>query len=296
MLLDAKAKSFYALVVAAAALAAGSIFACGARAASISDGNSTVTINPSGSTNPFISQWVVDGVDQYGGSPAGGENLRFVIGSPGLVEQLNSLSVVSSTFANGIASITYQGSGFTVAVKEILTGGNPGSGASAINEAITVSNTQSPMPVLQNSLLDGSTLVFSLLDYVNLNVNGTPGNNTLTLGPSIGTNTATQTVPSGAQVNFTATPTPDVFKTVDATTGTPGGSLGPVTGDEAFSADWSMSLAPGDSEIVSINETLTGGGSSSSSVPLPNSATSVLATFAGFGAVGMIRRARRARV
>ncbi|MGD0541097.1 MAG: hypothetical protein ABSB33_06245, partial [Tepidisphaeraceae bacterium] len=101
-----------------------------------------------------------------------------------------------------------------------------------------------------------------------------------------------QTDPSGAKVNFTATPTPDLFETVDATTGTPNGSLGPVTGDEAFAVEWNMSIAPGDSEIVSINETLSGG-STASVVPLPNSAAATLAMLAGLGIIAIVRRMRR---
>ncbi len=296
MLRNFGSQSIYRSLIVAAAFAAGTILASGAGAASISDNNSTMTINPSGSTNPFISQWIVDGVDQYGGSPAGGENLRFAIGSPGLVEQLNSLTVASSSFGSGIASITYQGSGFTVSVNEILSGGNSGSGASGISETIEVSNTQTPPPVIEGvtaSPADGSaTLVFSLLDNVNLNVNGTPGNDTLTLSPGSGTNTANQTDPSGAKVNFTVTPTPNLFEIIDATTGTPTSGLGPVTGDEAFAVQWNMSIAAGDSEIVSINETLSGG-STGSVVPLPNSAAATLAMLAGLGIIAIVRRMRR---
>ncbi len=274
------------LLLVPAALA-GAVFAANVRGASITNGNSSLTINPSSSTLPFISNWVVDGVDQYGGSPAGEENFTFSIGSPGILAQLNnSLPVTGSSFNNGVGSVTYTASDYTVTVTDVLTGGSPGSGASAISETIAVSNTETPLAP------GSSALQFNLGDYVNLNVNGTPNNDTLTLSPSTGTNTATQTDPSGAVVTFSTTPTPTVFQTVDPATRTPGTTLGPLMGDEAFEAGWSMSIDPGDSEIVSINETLTGG--STSVVPLPSSAGASLAMLAGLGAIGIVRRKRRA--
>jgi hypothetical protein len=291
MLGDLKAENprrFYLMV--AGAIAA-TCFAAGARAASISDSNSTLTINPISATAPFITNWVVDGVDQYGGTPAGSEQLTYSVGSG--FSPVNTLTVASSSFANGIASVTYDGSGsgyaFTIAVQEILSGGNSGSGASAISETISVTNTLEPAP-------DSGPLAFTLGENVNLNIHGTPANDTLTLSPASGTNTAEQTDPSGAAVNFTTTPAPNGFKTVDVTTGTASNSLGPVTGDEAFSATYDMSLISGNSEIVSNNFVLNGGSSVATAVPLPNAAGASLAMLAGLGIFGIVRRVRRMAV
>jgi hypothetical protein len=284
-------------ILIAAAFTAATMLASGARAASISDGNSSLTINPSSSGGPLISQWIVDGVDQYGGSPAGSENLLYALGtgSPSF-NAINSLTVVSSSFADGIAEINYDGGIFSVTVKEILTGGNPGSGASGINETITINNSSNVQAAVQGAAspdgLANGPLTFHLTDSTNLNVNGTPNNDTLTLSPATGTNTADQTDPSGAHVNVTFTPTPDTMNTF-----TPGidgfNGLGPVTGDTAFSAQYSFTLDPGDSAIVSINENLTGP-NVAPAVPLPNSASASLATLTGLGLIAFAKRARKA--
>jgi hypothetical protein len=222
--------------------------------------------------------------------------LLFAVGT-GLLSfsPINSLTVSSSSFADGIASINYDGGDFTVAVKEILTGGNPGSGASGINETITINNTSTPAPVLPGTAspdsLTDEPLTFHLNDSTNLNVNGTPNNDTLTLSPGSGTNTADQTDPSGAHVNVTFTPTPDGMNTF-----TPGkdgfNGLGPVTGDTAFLAQYSITLDQGDSAIISINENLTGP-KIVPAVPLPSSASASLAALAGLGLIAVVKRSRR---
>ncbi len=283
-------------ILIAAAFTAGTMLASGARAASISDGNRSLTINPADPTQPFISQWIVDGVDQYGGSPAGSENISLAAGAG--TSPINAFSVTSSSFADGIASLNYQGNGFTVGVKEILTGGNAGSGASGINETITINNTGTVATALQgtpspDSLAD-QPLTFQLSDLINLNVNGTPNNDTLTLSPGTGTNTADQTDPSGAHVNVTFTPTPDSLNTINPSTSTLGG-LGPVTGDAAFLAQYSITLDAGDSAIISINENLTGGVTPPApAIPLPNSASASLATLTGLGLIAFAKRAKKA--
>jgi hypothetical protein len=292
-------KCFRNSILIAAAFAAGTMLASGARAASISDGNSSLTINPSSSSAPLISQWIVDGVDQYGGSPAGSENLLFAVGTGSLsFNAINSLTVTSSSFTDGIASISYDGGNFSVTVKEILTGGNPGSGASGINETITINNTGTLQPAVQGAASPDSVgdqpLTFHLSDSINLNVNETPNNDTLTLSPGAGTNTADQTDPSGAHVNVTFTPTPDTMNTF-----TPGidgfNGLGPVTGDTAFSAQYSFTLDAGDSAIISVNENLTGGVTPPPpAIPLPNSASASLATLTGLGLIALAKRAKKA--
>ncbi len=294
-MLRTKASGLRQLAIVAMTFSTGVIFAGGAFAASISDGNSTLTINPSSASSPFITSWVVDGVDQYAGLPDGFEDFTYTTGS-GSPNELNMLTVTSSSFSDGIASILYTGNGFTVGVKEILSGGNAGSGASGINETITVTNTGTPVvpSSVTPDFVASPVLTFNLTDTVNLNVNGTPNNDTLTLSPATGTNTADQTDPSGAKVNFTTTPTPDVFTTIDPNTGTPGTTLGPVTGDEAFAATWNMSLNAGDSEIVSINDVLSGAGPAA--VPLPNSASATLAMLAGLGLFGIVRRMRKTAI
>jgi hypothetical protein len=260
----------------AASLAVTPIFGSmnAARAASVSSGNSTLTIN-STTSGPYISNWIVDGVDQYGGSPAGGDTL-VVGGVP-----INSFPLTSSFFASGIASATYTQGQLQINVKDVLTGGSAGSGASAINEIITFSNTDTDS--------QDAPLTFTFQDHVDYNVNATPNNDTLTLSPGT-PNTATQTDPTGATINFTATPTPDSTELDNGGSNT--GTLGPSTGNVAFGFYYDLSIDPNSSEQISFNETLTG--PSSAAVPLPNSAYSALFMLAGLGAIGGYRKMRRA--
>ncbi|HEX4054911.1 MAG TPA: hypothetical protein VHX86_11655 [Tepidisphaeraceae bacterium] len=264
---------------------AGVIFAANARGASITNGNSSLTINTNGV--PFISQWIVDGVDQYGGSPAGGESLLLDINGSSSFTTLDELTVTGSSFSDGVASVSYQGTGFTMTVTDILTGGNAGSGSSAVNEQVAVNNTSD------------SSISLDFTDNVNLNVDATPDDDTLT----VTSNTATQTDPLGTTVQFVYTPS---ATSVAAGNHGNSGSLldtslpAVFTGDDAFDYNLSAELAPdgspGDSAIFSLGETVTGATSGASVVPLPNSAGAALATLAGLGAIGIVRRARRAMV
>jgi hypothetical protein len=259
----------------AASLAVTPIFGSmnAARAASVSSGNSTLTINPT-TSGPYISDWVVDGVDQYGGTPAGGDTL-VVGGVP-----INNFSLTSSFFSSGIASATYTQGQLQINVKDVLTGGSAGSGASAINEIITFSDIDTDS--------QDEPLTFTFQDHVDYNVNATPNNDTLTLSPGT-PNTATQTDPTGATINFTATPTPDSTELDNG--GSNIGTLGPSTGNVAFGFYYSLSIDPNSSEQISFNETLTG--PTSAAVPLPNSAYSALFMLAGLGAIGGYRKMRR---
>jgi hypothetical protein len=264
-----------------------------ARAASITDGNSTLTINPN-SPAPFVSQWSIDGVNQFGGTPAGGDNLEFFNGTQYV--PINTLTVQSSFFSDPIASVTYagtyEGDNFTITVKDILSGGNPGSGASAINETITVNNLgPTQVPGVNPAGLVASPVQFQIKDLVDFNVNGTANNDTLRLTPSGSPNTATQTDPTGAKITWAATPTPNSFEL--GTNGIFSSTLGPRTGNEAFESVWDLSLAPLGTGIISITESASGIHSTAESIPMPSSVWNSLATLAGLGFWAAIRRGRR---
>jgi hypothetical protein len=257
--------------------------------ASISNGNSTVTFNPSASSfvTPFISQWVVDGVDQYGGSPAGGEDPGFYLGAAG-EEPVNLLPVLSSSFSGATANVSYQGDGFTVAVKDVLTGGSAGSGSSTIVETFTVDNTSS------------SPLAFDLADFVNLNLNATPIGDTVVLSDLT---SAQQSDSFGTKATFTFSPS--LVTISESTNGNSGPFLeqfGTFEGDAAFGLIWGSvsganTIDADSTATYTINETLTGGQTSGSTggsvVPLPNSAASALLGLAGLGAIGILRRMRK---
>jgi hypothetical protein len=278
------------LLLAGGALAAG-ILPGMARAASVSSGNSTLTINPTGSS-PYISQWVIDGVDQYGGAPAGGDQLSFFNGTSFV--PLNSLTPTSSFFSDPIGSVTYStivgGDNFTINVKDILSGGASGSGASAITETITVNNLgAATVPGVQPALVTNGPVTFTIQDLVDYNVNGNATNNTLTLSPSVNPNTAEQTDPTGAKVTFAATPTPNTFQMFQ--NGSPISGVGPSTGNESFNFTWDLSLAPNDSGIISITEAATG--TPPTSIPLPSAAWSCISMLGGLSVYGLVKRIRR---
>jgi hypothetical protein len=293
MLRSAKSSSFCGLCIAAAIWAAGSTLGSTAQAASISNNNSDLTINPTG-PNAFITSWTVDGVDQYGGLPAGSEDFQISTGGGSLVG-LNSLSLTSSFVGPpgvGLFTATYSGAGYTVSVNETLVGGNSGSGASALSEVITINNTEAVPTDANANVIELSPLTFRLVQLSNLNVDATPGNDTLTLSPSQ-PNTANQTDPLGTVVNVSVTPTPNEF--TGGTVGSQSASTGPFVGDDAFSFEWDGSIDPGNSYQVSINETVQGAASASVAVPLPSSAKSALAMLAGLAVIGIVRRMRKAK-
>jgi hypothetical protein len=278
------------LALAAGILAAG-VLPAGAHAASITSGNSSLTINPSGSA-PYVSQWVVDGVNQFGGTPVGGDSIQFFNGSSFV--GVNTLNLASSNFTGpvGLAVYTgvFDGYDFSITVQDTLSGGTPGSGASAINESITVSNLGlAQVPQVRANIV--STPTFTIQDLVDYNVNGTATNDTLTLSPSPTPNTAVQTDPTGAEITYISTP-PTTWELIS--NGSSSMTLGPETGNEAFALDWQLPIAPGNSSIISITETASGINSPPTSIPLPSAAWECLSTLGGLVVFGLAKRVKKA--
>jgi hypothetical protein len=257
-----------------------------AQAASITSKNSTVTFSSIGT----ITNWVVDGTDEFGGSPAGSDTIETLNSSLTPVP-ISSLTLQSSSASGNIATATYgesiAGDNFTIAVQYILTGGNAGSGASGINETITVDNLGPSVPAQVPVTIPVPIVIGDSFDA---NLNATPNNDTLTLSPSPIPSKAVQTDPTGVKLTYTTATTP--FAGIITSNGSPVLGEGPATGNEAFSFVWDLVLAPGDTDIISNTISLSGQGSSAVGVPLPNSAGSALATLAGLGAVAIIRRKR----
>jgi hypothetical protein len=250
----------------------------------LQDGNSSVSVNVNSSdpAAPYISSWVVDGVDQYSGGFSPGEFIAIAVGANVGFGGLQLGAPSSMSAGNGNFSATYMEPGWSLAVMDVLTGGPAGSGHSQFNEQFTLINTGT------------SALPFMLLDEVALNVDGTPDNNTLTLSPNAQTNTAEQTGPSGTLVTIKVTPPPASVYTGSRETMTSSSSLGPISGDPEFSFGWNDAVAAGDSVQINVDETVTGPGSITGTIaPLPNSAASTMLGLAGLGALGIMRRIRK---
>jgi hypothetical protein len=270
-------------IIVAAALAFFTV--SNARALTIlQNGNSSVSVNVNSSdpAAPYISSWVVDGVDQYSGGLLPGEYFAIAVGANVGFGGLQLGSPSSMSASNGSFSATYLGTGWSLAVKDVLSGGTAGSGDSHFSEQFTFTNTGT------------SSLPYMLLDEVALNVDGTPGNNTLTLSPNTQTNTAKQTGPLGTLVTIKVTPPPATVFTESRDTMTSSSSLGPISGDPEFTFGWNNTVAAGDSEQISVDETVTSPGSTGGvTVPLPNPAAIALVGLAGLGALGIVRRIRQ---
>ena len=142
----------------------------------LSSGNSSVVINPDSQTG--MNNWTVDGQNQlnqqwfwYRVGSSGGEASIDTIGTPTVV--VTSPSILSTTYANSL---------FSVGVLYSLVGGAPGSGASDVQETVTIQN------------LTGSTLPFYFFQYAYFNLGGTPNNESGQLyGMSKGYNEVDQT-------------------------------------------------------------------------------------------------------
>jgi hypothetical protein len=287
-------------VLSAAAFAAPFLgsFPSTARALStvISSGNSTIDLNPTTGAAPLISAWTVDGTNEYGGTPAGGEEFYYSIGNAAPTP-INSLTLSGTVFASGgLFTATYDtpasGPALTITIKDTLAGGSTGSGSSALGEVITVDNNS------------GSAVTFHLYEYTDLNLNATPSDDTLSLSLP---NTANQSDPLGTTASVNAVGNPNEYQIANNSailtelTGSSAvtlsnNSTGPITGNDNFAFEWDQAMAATGSTSslqVSLNETIAGG-SVTPAVPLPSAAWTSLAALAGLGTIGIIRSRRKA--
>jgi hypothetical protein len=277
-----------ALSLLAIGLLAAGVFPASSWAASISSGNSTLTFNTSGPAN-YIESWTIDGVDQYIG--ANGANISILNGAS--FEGINNLTLQGTPFfGSGIANVTYggviNGDSVTINVKDILSGGAAGSGASSITETITLNNLgAAPQPGIQPALV--ATPTFTIEESVGYTVNGNTNQNILTLSPGPNPNTAEQSDPKGAKITFAATPVPTTWA-IDGSNST----LGPVgPGSENFDFTWDLNVPAGESQSISITEAATGITQPPTSIPLPSAAWSCVSTLGGLALFALVKRIRR---
>jgi hypothetical protein len=268
----------------------------------LTSGNSSLVYNLNSQTGN--NSWVVDSVDQFGGSPAGEQWFWVSLNgaAPTSLDNWNLISNITPTantmtavYASPVAAAVENSINpdvlvepETITITTVLSGGSTGSGASAINTTVTFQNNTD------------STVNASVYDYVDANINATPANDTLTLGGSM--NEANQSDPAGEDFDFSSTGANHTQVATDGSilTELNGGSpftlsdnyTSPITGNTSFAFEYDGSFTAGDSGQLSINETLnkTGG----SMVPMPSAAASALSVLAGLGMIGIFRRARQA--
>lgn len=253
---------------AATALAGGDVL--------LGDGNSTATFNPDqGQIN-----WTVDGVDQlftqefYIRTSTDTQEYR--------VDSLNFNNVGNfATDTNGFTdsrddafgSLFTDGNGLEIETLFTLRGNAPGSGSASLAEVITLRNTSS------------SSMTLSFFQFVDFDLGVSFSDDS---GEIVNGNTAFQYDGGSSILSETAsTPAPDQFQMGNGVTMRAmlaDGSIDNLDGTDSFAGDvawafqWNITLAAGDSFLISKNKTL---------VPTPG--TLMLLGSAGF----MASRRRR---
>jgi hypothetical protein len=250
-----------------------------ARGATLQSGGSTLLVNPDSAVMNY--SWLVDGMDQFGGSPQGQESFFFSVGDAG-PQPLSALTHNVIYNSGGVLTVGYTDPGeFTLTLSDNLAGGTNNA---ALTEVLSINNTSA------------ATLNLHIFQYDNFNAGG---ESTLALsGTSI--NVANQSDNMGDNVNVNVD-TPDeyqiandssVYMKVTAPTFEPlsDNSTGPITGDTSFGFEWDPAIGVGGSDQISITESVS---AQCHVVPLPGAGYGALATLGGIAGIAAIRRARR---
>ena len=253
-----------------------------ARGATLQSGGSTLLVNPDSAVMNY--SWLVDGMDQFGGSPKGQESFFFSVGDAG-PQSLSALTHNVIYNSGGVLTVGYTDPGeFTLVLSDNLAGGSTNA---ALTELLSFNNTS------------GATLNLHVFQYANFNADGAGNDNTLSLS-GLPTNTADQTDTMGDHVNVAAD-SPDeyqiandssVYMKVTAPTFEPlsDNSTGPITGNTSFGFEWDPAIGVGGSYQISITESVS---AQCHAVPLPGAGYGALATLGGIAGIAAIRRARR---
>ncbi len=265
-----------------AALVLASTMTATATVVNLADANSSVIVDTS---NPrMVVDWTVDGQRHMA------EQMFFlsVNGAPQQnIAALPTAPAVISRDTNGDlqddrVDLQWAMTGITARATLILRGTTPGSGSSNISELLSVVNTT------------GSAVTFSLFQYVNFDLAGTPGDDTLIV---TGGSLAQQSDPTGWAAQVSATPMPTAFE-AGLVTDNPSildrlqapvpavlnNVPGPVVGDGAVAFQWDFTLQDGQSFLLSAEKNI---------AMVPEPATLVLA---GIGGLMMTRRGHRQQV
>jgi hypothetical protein len=252
------------------------------RAATLQDGDSTLQVNPDSSVMNY--SWLVDGVDVYGGSPAGQESFFFSLGNAA-PQPLSALTHIVVYNSDGLLTVKYTDPGeFSILLSDVLSGGTPGSGNAALTELLSIDNKS------------GAALDLHILQFVDFNAAEADNNYTLSLSSSP-TNVTDQIDTLGDHFNV-AVDIPDeyqiandssVYMKMSSPTFVPlnDNSTGPMSGATNFAFEWDPNLSWNGTDQISITESV-----QNRVVPLPTAAWAALSTLAGIAAVAGVRRLR----
>jgi hypothetical protein len=241
----------------------------------LSNGNTSVTLDPSTMTN-----WAVNGTNQlnqqsfwYRVGASGAQQTVDSIGTPTITQM--STNGGSDNWAN--ASYTDIAQAFSLSITTLVTGGQPGSGVSDISETVKVVN-----------LSTTNSLSYHLFDYANFNLGGKTGGASANL---TGNNTATvtagadvaQTVVSGKANEYEAGTFSSLLTSLSSTSGlTLSGPTSVSDVDAEYAFEWDETLAPGQSFLITSDEQV-------QTVPEPTTSMALL----GMGGLFFSRPRRR---
>jgi hypothetical protein len=241
----------------------------------IADGNTSAEFDPAaGQVN-----WLIDGTNQLFTQEfyfrRSTDTREYRVDSTNLTNVGNftqDTNPFTDTRADAFGSLFTDGAGLEIETLFTIRGNANGSGSADLAEQISLRNTSN------------STISLSFFQFVDFDLGGTAFDD---MGQIVGGNTAQQTDGSGFQMNETvATPQPVAFQmdssfnltalfsdsAIDNLDGTSS-----YSGDVAWAFQWDITLAAGDSFLISKNKSV---------VPAPGS----LALLAGAGLFGTRRR------
>jgi len=260
-------------------IAVGSVVAADAQAVyvTISDANSSVTIDPDGTAADGVADWTVDGVDHLALM-----GFWYRLSTDTAESPVNSLPKVFQSGGAGFDFLTvaYANSDVDIEVTYLLNGSPIGSMESDLQVAVTITN------------LTQDNLAIDFFQYADFDLNQTPNAETVEI---IGAgNTARQIDANGFEISETVTgPTPDLSevglgggggalwnKLNDSDIDDLDGSTGPLFGDAAWGFQWSFDVPAGQSRNIGKDLLIL----------VPEPATMVLF---GLGAVTMLSARRR---